>query len=519
MPPNILAFPPSAADKLLSIPGLHLHGIHATGSIDALAAGAMVLGKPVKPPIPGGVGKLLNGMKIQGARDYQNHGIAWMVTCLQQHGGAILADEMGLGKTFQSINVMRSTMAGRALVLCPGSVRETWRDELLKWDPEAKVAILYPGGAEWDDISDAKYVVCSHDYRMIDRAMTLGFAADLPEFLIIDEAHRFRGRKSKRSDVMEMVGALIPYKIALTGTPQWNTMKDWWQLLRIILPGRFGSQWDFDRRYAGAKPGQFGGLEYPRKDDSAITPKLLNAEEMKLRLSFYMLSRTKQEVAKDLPPMSIHVRWVDGTDEAKRALRKFQMGVKSSGSLVTEAILATLKGKIDETLALAAEAKRFVLTTWTNEGASQLHRLLNEAGTPCTLLSASMSGPKRSLAIQDATTRRIGIVATTDLLAEGLNLQKVASVGILHALDFVPKKMQQLMGRLHRIDIVNPVDWYVVAMKDSIDKYIIEAGVFKMDNSQRTMGRKEQLRGAFVDEAGPADAKAALAKLYSLMED
>ncbi len=514
-----LPFKPKDADKLQNIPGLYLHGIHATGSIDALAAGKYVLtGKLPEVPEVRALPALPKA--ASGARNYQKLGISWLISTLQQHGGAILSDEMGLGKTFQTISTLRASSIGRTLILCPGSVRETWRDELHKWHPEAQTAVLYPGGGkEWEAAATAKYVVCSHDYRMIDRAMTLAFSGEYPEFLVIDEAHRFRGRKSRRSDVMEMVGALIPYKIALTGTPQWNTMKDWWQLLRIILPGRFGSQWDFDRRYAGAKAGQYGGLEYPRKDDAAVTPKLLNTAELKMRLNHYMLGRTKQEVAKDLPPMTVAIRWVDSTPEAKRALQKMQLGTKSAGSPVHDAIIATLKGKVEEVLALAAEAQRFVLTTWTNQGAADLHRLLNQQGTPCILATASQSGPKRAEAIREAIRRRCGLVATTDLFAEGLNLQHVASVGILHALDFVPQKMQQLMGRLHRIDIVDPVTWHIVAMRDSVDKYIIDAGVFKLDAITATMGKKTQLRAALKnDKQDAVTERAALASLYSVME-
>jgi len=412
-------------------------------------------------------------------------------------------------------------MVGRALILCPGSVRETWRDELCKWDPKGTFAVIYPGASEalWSHAAKAKYVVCSHDFRMIDRTMTEAFGGETPEFLVLDEAHRFRGRKNKRVDVMADTAALIPYKIALTGSPQWNTMKDWYSLLKILFGARFGNQWDFDRRYAAAVTGQHGGLEYPKKDDAKITPKVLNTDELKLRLSFYMLGRTKAEVAADMPPMTINMRWVDGTDEARKARQKVQMGGKHSGSPVHDAIISTLKGKVEEVLALAAEAGRFVLTTWTNAGAADLHRLLNEAGTPCILATASMSGPKRAEAIRTAISRRCGLVATTDLFAEGLNLQKVASVGILHAIDYVPEKMRQLMARLHRIDIVDPVVWHVVAMKDSIDVDIVNAGVFKMDNQILGSGKRSELRGAFKDDkAEEVSEKAALANLYHAME-
>lgn len=516
---NHLDFTPTQADKLIGIPGLHLRGLHATGSIDALAAGHYVLTNKWIDILKGSRKR----RAFPNARHYQNSGINWMIDTLMQHGACILGDEMGLGKSFQSIMLLRYAMRGRALIIAPGSVRETWRHELTKFlYPYGSVAVMYPGATDkaWEFAATAKVVVTSHDYRMIDRALVLAFNGEYPEYLVIDEAHKFRGRDNKRVDVLSESSALIPYKIALTGTPQWNSMKDWYSLLKILLPNRFGSRWDFDFRYAGAKRGQHGGLEYPRKDDAAITPKLLHTEELRGRLRYYMLARQKSDVAKDMPAMTVSIRWVDATKGATLALKKFQMGVRSKGSPWHEAVMATLPGKVDEVIALAAEAKRFVLTSWTNEGCADLHRMLNNEGTPCLLVTSKMSGIKRQALINEAATKRVGLVATTDLFAEGLNLQKVASVGILHALDVVPEKMRQLMGRLHRIDIVDPVTWFVVAMRDSIDKYIIDAGVFKLSSSDAVMGRKSELGAAMKsnDVNAAQTERDALAAIYAAME-
>lgn len=516
-----LTFSPKDAEKLSQIPGLHLHGLHATGSVDALAAGARLIGqafryqRPIQPV-------LLSKEATERAREYQLKGMEWIIRTVSAHGGAILSDEMGLGKTFQTISVLREVMVGRALILVPARVGETWRDELLKWGfAESEIAILHGQStkAEWARAVSAKVVVSSHDYRIIERTMNDAFADSYPEWMVIDEAHRFRGRDTKKGDLVEDISQLIPFKLMLTGSPQWNSMQDWYAPLKILFGYRFGSAYNFFMRYCGARPGEFGGLRFPRKEDKSITPKILNTEELQLRLSYYMLGRLKSEVAADLPPMTINIRWVDPTPEAKRALQKMLVGTRTSGSPVHDAIVATLKGKVEETLAIAAEASRFVLTTWTNAGASDLHRLLNERGTRCLLLSASQSAKARSNTIKEAIAQRCGLVATTDLLAEGLNLQKVASTGILHALDFVPEKMRQLMARLHRIDIVDPVTWHIVAMKESVDQYIIDAGVFKLDNMERTLGKKTELRGALKNDKQEAiSEREALENLYATME-
>jgi superfamily II DNA or RNA helicase len=518
----ILPYAKSKEHLLAGIPGLHLHDTHATGSIDAIVAGHMALGlKPRLPRPSDDKGVSFFKKLILDGRPYQQEGIAWMANTLSRYGGCILSDEMGLGKTFQTIHLLKQAMVGRALVICPGAVRETWRDELIKWGMN-DLAVVYPN-KKWNPT--ARVVVCSYHYDTIDRTVTEAFGSEYPEFMILDEAHRLRGRDAKRTKVLEEISPLVQFKVALTGTPQWSSMADWWQMLDIILPGKFGSKWDFDLRYAGATPGIHGGLDYPKVEDKptaaqlAATRKRMHLDELEARLKFYMLGRLKRDVAKDLPPMTVSIRWVEATAEAKRATAKFHMNVGKA--TITDAILATLKGKVDEVLELAAEARRFVLTTWTNEGASQLHRLLNDRGVGCLLLTASMSGPKRAELVREAARDRKGIVATSDLLAEGLNLQSVASVGILHALDFSPSKMAQLFNRLHRIDIVASVQWHVVAMKESIDQYIIDVGTFRLDSIQAMMGqnKNKELGRALKDDRHDAKAERdALSRIYKAME-
>lgn len=511
-----LPFRPKEAFALEGIPGLHLKLMvpepFATGSIDALHAGFHALGRPLPGLITlAAAKKIVPPLVIKGARSYQNEGIRWGIETLQHYGACIIADEMGLGKTFQAIHILKCVMLGRTLILCPGSVRETWRNELLKWGYKAnEIHIMYPGAKPvlWSP----RIVVCSYHHDMINRAMDQYFTGEYPEFLIMDEAHMLRGRDSKRAAVMDTVAPLIPYKIALTGTPQWSSMKDWYQLLHILFANSFGNQWDFDKRYCGAVPGKHGGLEYDKKAP-------LHSEELALRLKYYMIAREKVQVAKELPPLTVSVRWVDGTPEAKKAFMKMQLNI-GKGS-VTDAILATLRGKVDEVLRLAQEARRFVLTTWTNTGAAELHRLLNEAGTPCILVTSSMSGPRREQAIQLAVAQKCGLVATHDLFAVGLNLQEVSSTGILHALDWVPLKLAQLFNRLHRINTVNPVTWHVVAMRESIDQVLVDTCVNKLDQFRSVMGKTKHrnMRHALADSKSNQSAeKAALASIYEALE-
>jgi SNF2 family DNA or RNA helicase len=504
-----------------AIPGLKVFSGQATGDISALSAAKVALG--TKPLVFTDL-QLYEEQAYLAAfqstvsrplREYQKNGVWWLANTLRWHQGAILADDMGLGKTLQALTTMRILNPARVLVVCPAAARETWRDELKKWGVES-VAVLSPAAIrEWRFAPKARVVVSSYDHRIVDRCMDIAFANDVPQMVILDEAHRIRGRKSKRSKKLEDVLPLANYRLALTGTPQFDRPRDLYQILRLLFGYRFGNQYDFDRRYCAGKINTHGGM-----DNEGVS----NEEELKLRLSYYMLRREKADVASELPALTRQVRWVDCTPEAKRAWHAAHVGF-SKYSLHT-ALVATLKGKMEEAMDLAEEAKRFLLLTWLKEHAHQMTRVLSlDRKTPCVCITGEMSTEKRSATIKEAAAKGWGIVGTLDSLSESLNMQGVASVGIMHYIPWEPRKAAQAEGRLHRLGQVDPVVWNYTAMRDSADMAVMKTFVQKLDQGRVTVGEKanRKLRHDIGDAVdGPqsvANEKAALAQIYKEMGD
>ena len=505
-------------EKLEEIPGLRVFAAErfARGGIDAVAAACRAVG--IQAPSKDQSAEVHKGTLPKGVRSYQVQGIGWLIGTVTKYGAAILADDMGLGKTLQTMCAIKAMNKGRVLVLCPAAALETWRDELFKWGVRKdKTAILSSSTlkaarAEWEHSPKVQWVVCSYDHRMVARTMELAFMREMPEFLVLDEAHRLRGRNSKRSEMLEDVRPLVSKVIAITATPQFNRPKDLYQLLRILYGYRFGNQFDFDKRYSGAVPGKWGGMVYPKHGK-------FNPEELKLRLSYYLLRREKREVAHELPPLTFQVRWVDPTSEARKEFLKAQMNI-GKGSLHA-AVAATLKGKVQECLDLAVEARRFVLATWMKTHAREFHRILNgDLETPCVLITGDLPTAERALQIKLAEAKGWGVVATTDSISESLNLQHVASVGILHALDWVPLKLAQLFARIHRLGSVDPVLWYIVAMRETVDQIIMDTQISKLDQYRNVFGMKShrEMRHALADEVAIERAeKEALKQIYEAM--
>lgn len=499
------------------IPGVRIRDGKVQGAIDAVSAAKLAMGRSALVD----VSPELTWAKRSLARDYQKRGVEFLIHTLQTHYGALLADEMGLGKTFQALEVRERLCAdtGRTLVCCPAAARETWRKELTKWGVKNSV-VLSPTGSkrDWQVAAEAQTVITSYHHGMLDRAIGAAFPSDTPRLLVLDEAHRLRGRHSLRSAALKTVAALCTYRLALTATPSYDRPRDLWQILNILLGFTFGSKWDFDRRYCAGALNSWGGLD--NKGSS-------NVDELRHRLSFYMLRREKADVAKELPSLDRQIRWVDPTPEARRAYAAAQLGLGKTS--LHQAMLATLSGKMEEACLLAQEAKRFLLVTWLREHAAQLSRMLvEEYDTPNLLLTGDLSTERRQRIIDQATAQRVGIVATLDSVAESLNMQGVANVGISHSLDWSPLKEAQKEGRLHRLGTTEPVIWYYVAMRQSSDEAIIHTVIEKLDQWTSILAKKgptnevRKLRHALGDAIDSPEAvrleKKVLEQIYKEMK-
>lgn len=504
-------------EAIATVPGLRMDPIWGVGGLpDAVAAACHRLGLQNVPTAF--VPKLPESQYPADLRRYQGEGIAQLAGILSQVGGALLADDMGLGKTRQFIELARCHLwpGARVLIVCPAFVRETWRDELKKWG-EDSIAVLEPASTnrqkrEWDESGSKKWVITS--YALADRALGRAFSESAPTLLGMDEAHMLRGREAARSKALETVARMSYWKVAMTATPAWSRPRDFYRILRILFGGKFGTPSDFDFAYCAGTINEWGGME-----NKGIS----NADELKLRLSYYMVRRTKLEVLSELPPITRQVIWTDATKEGQGALHAAMMGGRDPSRLAA-ALEATLAGKLEVAVELAVEAGKFLLFTYRRDHAAYLTRTICERGVPCVCITGDIPTAKRALIVKAAQEQGQGIVATIDSMGAGINLQGVASIGIMHALDWVPLKMAQAEARIHRMGQTQPVQWIYLAMKESMDVKVVQTVVQKLDQWQAVMGRADTkgLRddlGAHIDGAGAGTDDMLRAIYDSLTED
>ncbi len=247
-------------------------------ALGALAGGA----KPEPVDVPAGVDAEL--------RPYQRDGFAWLAF-LAEHGlGGVLADDMGLGKTLQTLAAVqrqRDRAAGPpVLVVAPTSVVGNWVAEARRFTPGLTVVAVnettkkrrtklaeVTGGADVVVTSYALFRLDADEYQALDWAT-----------LVLDEAQFVKNRQSVAYRCARTLRA--PVKLALTGTPLENNLMELWAILSITSPGLFPDPRRFADYYAGPieREGHESRLDLLRR-----------------RVAPFLLRRTKEDVAKELP--------------------------------------------------------------------------------------------------------------------------------------------------------------------------------------------------------------------------
>ena len=220
-------------------------------------------------------------------RPYQKDGLAWL-DFLREYGfGGILADDMGLGKTVQVIALLllekqRQHTDLPSLIVVPTSLIFNWEQELARFAPELSVATWHGPGRHRGADSVLKAEVVLTNYALLRQDVSW-FEAQPFHYLVLDESQYVKNPGSQVSRAVRQLNAR--HRLALTGTPIENHLGELWAQFAFLVPGLLGQHEQFRRRFGG--PIERGDAEATEKLSQRVRP--------------FILRRTKQEVASDLP--------------------------------------------------------------------------------------------------------------------------------------------------------------------------------------------------------------------------
>jgi len=466
------------------------------------------------------------GLKVS-LRKYQEEGYRWMCF-LQQNGfGGCLADDMGLGKTLQAIAILsrsKEEMDGKksSLIVVPASLLHNWVNELKRFSPGLKV-YLYVGMQRNKTLNNLSYhdVVIStyHTVRQdIDAISMFPF-----HYVILDESQMIKNPSSKLYH--SMVELRAEHRMVLTGTPIENSLTDLWSQINFVNPGLLGTLGSFRKRFV--QP-----IEKKRDED--------REEKLKELINPFVLRRTKEEVARELPPVYEQVRYCNMTDEQRRVyeeekslarnaiLEKLEeVGMEKSTIMVLRALtrlrqIANHPALVEEFQGL--DSGKFIevyrdLESVISEGHKVLvfssfvkhlelfRSRLEEAAIPYAYLTGSHSPDQRKKAVHDFQQKNGCPLFLISLKAGGvgLNLTEADYVFILDPW-WNPAAEMQALHRAHRIGQDKNVFVYRFIANETIEEKILQL-----------QQRKKELSETMITSNNPLKdlSKKELVKLFS----
>jgi SNF2-related domain/Helicase conserved C-terminal domain len=230
-------------------------------------------------------------------RIYQQKGFEWLALLSEIDAGACLADDMGLGKTLQTICFMawllQKNEHGKCIIVCPASLIYNWKQELEKFAPTLDVAILNQRVKQNETLFDdaTNIYICSYG---VARTKIDAISERPWQCMIMDESHNIKNPQALNTKAVQQIQAR--HRVALSGTPVMNNTFDLYSQLNVLLPDLLGSAEFFRKEYANP-------IDRDKNEDKIAQLKHLTAP--------FILRRTKQQVAKDLPEKIEQTLWCD----------------------------------------------------------------------------------------------------------------------------------------------------------------------------------------------------------------
>ena len=249
-------------------------------------------------------------------RPYQQKGFEWMVLLAEAGAGACLADDMGLGKTLQTICFLAHQLekypTQKHVIICPSSLLYNWEQELTKFAPHLSTRLYHGPQRSFETMSEGKEQVVITTYGTmrsdIDKIATIPFGV-----AVIDESHNIKNPSALITRAVNEINAVT--RIALSGTPVMNNTFDLYAQLSFLLPGMFGSREFFKREYADA-------IDREHDEEKIKALQKLTAP--------FILRRTKEQVATDLPEKIESTLWCEMGSNQKLAYESIKENVRNS---------------------------------------------------------------------------------------------------------------------------------------------------------------------------------------------
>ncbi len=425
----------------------------------------------------------------------------------EMDGKALLADEVGLGKTIE-VGMVLKEMHFRetddsVLVLTPAQLAKQWQAELQE---KFGLEFICNYDDEFDGFDEHNYIIASIDTAKSDRHRATVLDRDW-DVLVLDEAHYVKNEETDRYDLIDRLS--YNYAFFLTATPIQNELTDLYNVVSLLRPGLFGTREVFHRHFVNSNQ-----------------ETLVNRDELQERLDKVMIRNRRADTDIDFTERTIDTRTFEPTAKERELYQAVSDYVKSAYSqdqgqklvlmllqkeVVSSptALKATIEDRLDDQselrhseelesiieliedietvtkqehlLELVEEARERVemgrVIVFTQFRATQreiLDRLATEGYTVHAFHGGHSSQEKEQ--IVEEFEEEGGVLVSTDAMSEGRNLQ-FCNIMVNYDLPWNPMRVEQRIGRVHRIGQKRKVYIFNMALKDTLEEYVLECTV------------------------------------------
>ncbi|NEW08631.1 DEAD/DEAH box helicase [Paenibacillus sp. SYP-B3998] len=437
----------------------------------------------------------------------------------EMRGRAILADEVGLGKTIEAGLILKEYMirglVRKTLILVPASL-------VLQWVRELNTKFGIPAVAQkkaymWQQ-SDV--IVASMDTakREPHREIVMGLEYDM---LIVDEAHKLKNKKTTNYTFVNELRK--KYCLLLTATPVQNDLKELYNLITLLKPGQLGIQSNFKTNYVVGKRTPKneamlqqelskvmirnrrgdGGVHYTKRVVKNI-PLTLSPDEQALYDGVTNFVRTRyQESNGDLSSVlsliTLQREVCSSRDAVFITLVNLFKKMPEDSPMRAKVwelveLIRSIKAntKAETTMRLVQEINDKVII-FTEYRASQeyLMTYLKEHKISAVPYRGGMNRGKKDW-MMDLFRNRAQVLVATEAGGEGINLQFCHNM-INFDLPWNPMRVEQRIGRVHRLGQTHDVNIYNLSTRNTIEEHILSLLHEKINMFELVIGQLDTI--------------------------
>jgi len=436
----------------------------------------------------------------------------------KMNGKAILADEVGLGKTIEAGLILKEYMirglVKKVLILVPASLVSQWAAELNQkfYIPAVEQKKSYV----WEQCD---VVVSSIDTAKRSPHREIIYEQNY-DLVIIDEAHKLKNSKTKNYEFVQNLKK--KFCLLLTATPIQNKIEEIFNLVSLLKPGHLGNQAYFDEAFTAKNRSLQDDAHLKelvnkvmirnRRGDTGIEWTKRHVETVPIDFSdgerqlYDAISQYRQSQSPFMTNMfSIMTlqREACSSREAVYMTLRNMLGKKDEegNSIAPQELIQDLMQKVEQVQRNSKAEKALELIQKINDKviifteyrATQLYLqwYLQQHGIKSVPFRGGFKRGKKDW-MKQLFQNNVQVLIATEAGGEGINLQFCNHI-INYDLPWNPMRLEQRIGRIHRLGQEKDVHIFNFATKDTVEEHILKLLYEKINLFERVVGQLDDI--------------------------